>query len=145
MSTATLPAAALLALLAPVVPAPQSPVAPMRVLAPFQAPAHAFGPGHRGVDLAADLGQKVMSPIHGTVSFRGTIAGRAVISIADGNRVFSLEPVLSQLPIGTVVDAGQSLGRVGIGGHCSLRCVHLGLRVDGIYQQPLRLHARLLP
>ena len=122
-----------------------SPVTPVRLVAPFRAPTSAFGPGHRGVDLAAALGQSVSSPIAGAITYRGDVAGRAVITISDGIRTVTVEPVLSALSVGTAVFSGQFLGTVGVGGHCSLRCVHLGLRIAGQYRNPLRLHARLLP
>ena len=121
------------------------PVTPVRVVAPYRAPADAYAPGHRGIDLGARPGQLVVSPIAGTVAFRGMVAGRPVISVTEGRRIVSLEPVTSTLEPGTAVFAGQALGTVGPGGHCSLRCVHLGLRVDGRYVNPLVLHARLVP
>jgi murein DD-endopeptidase MepM/ murein hydrolase activator NlpD len=135
-------------LLLPVAGIPQvdvSPVTPVRIMAAFRAPTTAFGPGHRGVDLVASLGQSVSSPISGVISFRGEVAGRPVLTLNDGVRTVTLEPVSSSLKAGTPVFSGQFLGTVGVGGHCSLRCVHLGLRVAGEYRNPLRLHARLLP
>jgi len=121
------------------------PVAPVRVVAPFRAPIDAFAPGHRGVDLAAVPGQAVFSPITGVVTFSGRVADRAVVTVADGVRRVSLEPVVSALTSGTAVRAGQRLGTVGLGSHCSLRCIHLGLRVGAQYVAPLGLHARLVP
>lgn len=122
-----------------------SPVTPVRVLDPFRPPQSAFGPGHRGIDLMALWGQSVTSPISGTITFRGEVGGRPVVSVSDGLRMVSLEPVTTSMAVGQHVTTGQTLGTVAIGGHCSLRCLHLGLRVDGEYRNPLRMHARLLP
>lgn len=122
-----------------------APVTPVRVVAAFRAPTSTFGAGHRGVDLAATPGQSIASPISGVISFRGDVAGRPVLTINDGLRSVSLEPVSSNLRAGTPVFSGQFLGTVAVGGHCSMRCVHLGLRIAGEYHNPLRIHARLLP
>lgn len=121
------------------------PVAPVRVVAAFRLPVSAFAPGHRGVDLAASPGQTVVSPITGVVTFADAVGGRSVVSVSDGFRLVSLEPVTSRLPAGSTVRAGAPLGTVGVGGHCSLRCVHLGMRVDGEYVAPLGLRPRLVP
>jgi murein DD-endopeptidase MepM/ murein hydrolase activator NlpD len=86
-----------------------------------------------------------VSPITGTITFQGVVAGRAVIVISDGRRSASLEPVTSSLDEGTFVRAGQTLGTVANGGHCTLRCVHLGLRLDGRYVNPFGVRARLVP
>ena len=90
-------------------------------------------------------GQSVTSPISGTITFRGEVGGRPVLSISDGRRMVSLEPVTTSMAVGQYVAAGQTFGSVALGGHCSLRCVHLGLRIDGEYRNPLRVHAHLLP
>ncbi|MFT4214624.1 MAG: hypothetical protein QM622_07595 [Microbacterium sp.] len=37
------------------------PVSPPRIVQPFVAPAHAYGPGHRGLDLSAPVGAAVVS------------------------------------------------------------------------------------
>lgn len=123
----------------------QTPVTPIRLVAGFQAPSTAFGAGHRGIDLAALPGQPVRSPMSGVIAFRGVVAGRSVVTIQSGSRIASLEPVVSALVPGQTVLAGASLGIVGLGGHCSMRCIHLGLRIDGTYVPPLALHARLVP
>ena len=121
-----------------------APVKPVRVIAGFQPPATPYGPGHLGVDLAALPGQAVFSPVSGRVTFQGQVAGRPVVSIRSGDRWVSLEPVDTSLTVGLPVSAGEEIGVVGIGGHCSLRCVHLGLRVAGRYVSPLQWHARLV-
>lgn len=125
------------------------PVRPLRLLRPFVRPQHRYGPGHRGVDLAAVPGQQVVAPGEGVVRFVGAVAGRPVVSVAfAGDGVYSLEPVVSDLREGDAVAAGQLLGVVGRGGDCDVVCVHFGVRVAGEYVNPalwLFVRPRLLP
>src|SRR5690606_6759591 len=39
--------------------------APREVAEPFLAPAHDYGPGHRGIDIIADIGVIVRAPANG--------------------------------------------------------------------------------
>lgn len=123
------------------------------VLGGFDAPTGPYAPGHRGVDLAARIGQPVLAPGAGTVAFAGQVAGRGVVSVAhaDGRRT-TYEPVAPDLPVGAVVDVGEQVGTVtaAAGGHCLPRtCLHWGLRVGETYVDPLTLlgppRVRLLP
>lgn len=83
-----------------------------------------------------------MAPASGTVSFAGRVADREVISIrVDDRTVVSLEPLAvgdSGLQEGDQVARGQALGAVASGGHCESECLHIGVRVDGEYVNPLR-------
>lgn len=120
------------------------PVLPVRITSRFIAPAHAYAPGHRGVDLAADVGADVVSPAAGTVAFSGRVVDRGVVTIDHGEGLVStLEPVVSALPIGSVVAAGEVVGRVDRGGHAELGTLHLGVREEGAYIDPLRLFGDL--
>lgn len=132
-------------LLLPAVSVDFPPVTPTHVIAGFRAPVDRYGPGHRGVDLTASPGQAVFAPIDGRVTFSGRVAGRDVLSITDGFRRVTLEPVSSPLRTGSDVIAGALVGTVGVGGHCAGRCLHVGLRVDGEFVPPLAGHARLVP
>jgi len=132
-------------LLAAAAPAPgarwSSPVGPGPLVRErFEAPAHEYAAGHRGADLAAQPGAAVRAPADGVVHFAGPVAGRPVVSILhfDGT-LSSLEPVEAVVAAGEAVRRGQELGRVGAGGHCDGRCVHLGARVGGRYVDPLVL------
>lgn len=127
-------------------PLDRAPDAP-GVLAPFDPPLHDWLPGHRGVDLAAQAGELVLSPAPGVVTFAGPVAGREVVVVThdDGLRT-SLEPVSATAPRGTRVAAGSALGVVqgpGDGGavasHCAGTCVHWGVRRGDRYVDPLAL------
>src|SRR5262249_19725721 len=48
----------------------------------FHPPALRYGPGHRGVDLAAAAGEPVLAAGAGTVVFAGVVAGRGVVSLS---------------------------------------------------------------
>lgn len=120
------------------------PVAPVRIVAPFAAPAHAYGPGHRGVDLAADVGAAVVAPAAGVVAFAGRVVDRGILTIDHGDGLVStLEPLGSVPPVGTVVAAGDPVGRVDRGGHPALGTLHLGIREHGVYVNPLGLFGEL--
>ena len=118
----------------------------------FREPTHRFGPGHRGVDLAAEAGAAVLASAAGTVVFAGALAGRGVVSVQhpDGLRT-TYEPVAAVVTRGTSVAAGTVLGSV-VAGHraCRAACLHWGVRRErGSYLDPLLLlmprHVRLLP
>ncbi|MFD5599808.1 M23 family metallopeptidase [Leucobacter sp. NPDC058333] len=112
---------------------------PFEVIEPFRAPEHAYGPGHRGVDLAARAGTEVRAPVGGTVTFAGTVVDRPVISVrVDETTVYSMEPVSSMLSAGDTVNIGAPIGTLSGAGHCGGRCVHLGVRVSDEYVNPLR-------
>ena len=111
---------------------------PPAVLEAFDPPAHDWLAGHRGADLAAAAGDAVRAPAAGTVAFVGVVVDRPVLTINHGNGlVSSFEPVGGAPPAGTLLAAGDAVGRAEAGGHCSGRCIHWGLRLDGVYIDPL--------
>lgn len=110
---------------------------PIRVIAPFRAPATPYAAGHRGIDLSAERGAAVLAPGAGVVSFAGSVAGRGVVAIDHGGGVVSaIEPVDALVAVGQAVAPGDPIGVVGSGGHCDAGCAHLGVRVDGEYVSP---------
>ena len=110
------------------------------VVEPFRAPAHAFGAGHRGIDLAAPLEAIVRAPADGIVAFRGVVVDRPLLTIehADG-LVSTFEPLQSTLKPGDTVSAGDEIGVVATGGHAAPGTLHLGVRLDGEYINPMLL------
>jgi len=109
------------------------------VIRGFAAPEHDYGPGHRGVDLAARAGQPVLAGAAGMVAFAGSVGGRGVVSIDHDDMRTTYEPVSPQVTAGQRVRLGQPIGRVSGGGHCAGRCLHWGLRQGVSYVDPLVL------
>ncbi|WP_130450451.1 murein hydrolase activator EnvC family protein [Zhihengliuella halotolerans] len=111
---------------------------PPRVARGFEEPESVWGPGHRGADLVVDRGVEVRSPAAGTVAFVGVVVDRPVLSIDHGNGLrTSLEPVRAHAQVGDAVSGGEIVGTVAAGGHCGAGCLHWGLRLDGVYIDPL--------
>ena len=147
----------LLARRADAVPAQPDPVGvwPLRpepqVVRAFDPPDSTYGAGHRGVDLLGHVGQDVHAALAGSVTFAGTLAGRGVVVVDHGATRTTYEPVSASVARGTVVGAGDVLGRLQLGGsHCFPRaCLHWGWLRGSSYLDPLRLvgggPVRLLP
>lgn len=122
------------------------------VVAAFDPPGSAYGPGHRGVDLRGRPGQTVRAALPGTVVFVGTIAGRGVVVVSHGTTRTTYEPVAATVALGRPVAAATVLGRLqAVGSHClPTSCLHWGW-IEGAshYLDPLRLvgggPVRLLP
>lgn len=115
------------------------------VVAGFDPPDERWGRGHRGVDLAASVGQRVLSPTPGRVSFAGTIAGRGVVVVThDGGLRSTFEPVRDQVEVGTSVRGGEAVAAVdGAPGHCQPKtCLHWGVLRGETYLDPLALLTR---
>jgi murein DD-endopeptidase MepM/ murein hydrolase activator NlpD len=139
----------------PVPPAPDPPRVPGlwmpvagAVVRGFDARAGPYGAGHRGIDIAAPMGEVVRAPAAGRVVFAGPVAGTTwvIVQIAPGVLV-TLGPVPDPAVRAGPVRARSPIGRVGPGHGGSL---HLGVRVDGVYVDPLpylldRPRARLAP
>jgi murein DD-endopeptidase MepM/ murein hydrolase activator NlpD len=122
------------------------------VVRPFEPPQAIWESGHRGVDLAASLGQQVYAARAGTVSFAGRIAGKAVVVVDHGTTRTTYEPVVARVRKGDIVAAGAPIGTVELfGSHCFPRaCLHWGLIEGTEYLDPLTLvdavpRVRLLP
>ncbi|HEX4699617.1 MAG TPA: M23 family metallopeptidase [Actinomycetes bacterium] len=127
---------------------------PPSVVAPFQAPAGPYAPGHRGVDLAGTPGARVLAAGDGVVAFAGRVAGVGVVSVDHpGGLRTTYQPVTPAVLRGEQVTGGQVLGLLaGSAGHCPpAACLHWGLRRGTTYLDPLALlgpvatRVRLLP
>ncbi|MYS53006.1 peptidoglycan DD-metalloendopeptidase family protein, partial [Streptomyces sp. SID6013] len=114
------------------------------VLRGWEPPASPYGPGHRGVDLAAAGGTPVRAVAAGRVSFAGPVAGRGVVSVelagtGDPPLRTTYAPVATVVEEGDVVAAGEVLGSVRpAGSHCA-DCLHWGLLRGDVYLNPLSL------
>ncbi|MDG9724059.1 M23 family metallopeptidase [Streptomyces sp. DH41] len=112
------------------------------VLRGWEPPATPYGPGHRGVDLAAVAGAPVRAVAAGRVSFAGRVAGRGVVSLeltgtGDPPLRTTYEPVEVSVRKGDEVAAGEVLGTVEpTGSHCAA-CLHWGLLRGDVYLNPL--------
>lgn len=116
------------------------PVEPHEVVRAFDAPATPYGPGHRGIDIAASAGSTVLAPQDGVVRFAGPVAGRPVLSIEhEGGLVSSFEPVEPLVAAGDAVERGQQIGVLQPGHAAGAARLHLGARLHGEYVDPLTL------
>lgn len=118
---------------------------PHQVLVPFDPPAHRYGAGHRGVDLAVPAAPTPVRAVEaGTVRFSGTVAGRGVVSVVHADGLISTyEPVEGVLEAGVPVQAGTVIGTVEDRpelAHCpAATCLHLGARRGEDYLDPMLL------
>ncbi len=122
----------------------------VQALRVFDPPAERWGRGHRGVDLRARVGDQVLAAAAGRVTFAARLAGRGVVVVDHGATRTTYEPVLAAVTVGSEVEPGTVIGRIGHGGHCSARCLHWGLIRGDTYLDPLLLApyegpVRLLP
>src|SRR5690606_27278549 len=129
------------------------PSGPLGVVSGFDPPADPWGPGHRGVDLAAPAGAEVRAPGPGRITYAGLVAGRGVLVVDHGPLQSTYEPVTASVANGDVVRAGDPIGTLAAAGsHCApATCLHWGARSNARYIDPLSLVAaapgtvRLLP
>ena len=116
------------------------PLAGARVEAPFEAPAHRYGPGHRGMDLSGAATSAVIAPADGVVAFAGSVAGRPLLTIDHGmGLVTTFEPVIPGVVAGRSVVRGEQVGTLAAGGHARPGTLHVGVRRDGEYINPMLL------
>ncbi len=115
---------------------------PLQVSGKYRPPPTPYASGHRGIDLPAVPGDAARAPVAGVVSFVGKVADRYVLSVRVNSRtIVSFEPleqIGGGLAEGDTVVRGQAIGQVSEGGHCLAECLHLGVRVDDAYVNPLQ-------
>lgn len=105
----------------------------------FDLPNGSYQAGHRGIDMPSTPGVTIRAPTSGTVTFAGVVATKPVLSMTTYDDVIvSFEPITTQLKAGDSITRGDTIGFSDSGGHCAAACLHLGVRVDGEYVNPLR-------
>ncbi len=106
------------------------------VLAEF-APQGAYA-GHWGIDLGAEPQTIVRAPSAGIVTFAGMVAGNRTVTVDHGGGIRTTNSYLHEIRVGrgAQVRAGQTLGTSGTAHGES--AVHLSVRVDGRYVDPMR-------
>jgi murein DD-endopeptidase MepM/ murein hydrolase activator NlpD len=116
------------------------PATGFRVTRTYVAPAHEYGPGHRGIDLDLLGGSELRAPADGMIAFAGGVAGRGILTIDHGGGlVTTLEPVDSDLLPGARVARGERVATLALGGHAVAGAVHFGVRLNGDYINPMLL------
>jgi murein DD-endopeptidase MepM/ murein hydrolase activator NlpD len=92
------------------------------------------------VDLGGVGGQHVLAAGPGTVAFAGLVAGRGVVTVAHaGGLRTTYEPVTPEVKPGEAVAAGDQLGALATGSHCTVTCLHWGALRGDVYVDPLTL------
>lgn len=112
------------------------------VVRPFVAPIARYGPGHRGVDLAAPAGTPVRAANVGTVAFAGPVAGTLHVVVAHDGGLRTSYSFLARVDVrrGQAVARGQVVGAAGgAGDEHAPGVVHFGLRVGDRYVDPMAL------
>ncbi|MBW3659325.1 MAG: peptidoglycan DD-metalloendopeptidase family protein [Actinobacteria bacterium] len=89
------------------------------VVSGFDAPLHAFGAGHRGVDIAAVSGTVVRAPAAGRVGFADVVAGARWVTLDHGGGLRTSYGELARIDVAPEeeVAAGAVLGTVGTAHH----------------------------
>ena len=106
------------------------------VVDPFRPPAHAYGPGNRGLEFATRPGAPFWAAGDGVVSFAGPVGGRLHVTVShpDGLRVSYSGVASIAVDRGDRVRQGQQLGTV------SDR-LHVGVRRGEVYLDPAQIFA----
>ena len=114
----------------------------------FEETAGPFGAGHRGVDFGAGPGAAVRAPAGGRVTFAGRVVGATWVTIEVAPAVLvTLGPLRTvATSVGRKVSIGGTVGTLAPGHPIvspsptrptDLAALHLGLRVNGVYVDPL--------
>jgi Peptidase family M23/Putative serine esterase (DUF676) len=114
------------------------------VVRAFQAPAFAYGPGHRGIDFAAAPGTPVRASGDGVVAFAGSVAGSLHVVVAHDGNLRTTYAFLAGISVraGDRVGRGQVVGTAGATGpEHEAGGLHFGVRLGDRYVDPQRLFA----
>jgi Peptidase family M23/Putative serine esterase (DUF676) len=108
----------------------------------FQAPAFAYGPGHRGIDFAVPPGTPVRASGDGVVAFAGPVAGSLHVVVAHDGNLRTTYAFLAGMSVraGDRVPRGQVVGAAGSSGpEHEAGGLHFGVRLGDRYLDPQRL------
>ena len=141
-----LPAAALACCLA--LPAPASaqpgavwltPPVDGALAARYDEPERKWGSGHRGVDFAVPAGTAVRAAAPGYVVFAGSVAGTLAVTVDHGSAFETTYTALASVDVtaGEYVDRGHWIGTSAAAHPGGIAGVHLGVKVDGRYADPV--------
>lgn len=104
----------------------------------FVDPAGPYGPGHRGIDYAAEPGAGVRAAAAGTVAFAGPVGGELAVSIDHDGGLRTTYSILAD----TLVRAGDEVGQgswIGVAGGSHPGApdgLHFGVKLRGAYVDP---------
>lgn len=124
------------------------PPVPGATLRPFTPAVGPFGPGHRGVDLAAAAGDTVRVAAAGTVVFAGPVAGARWVTVDHAGDLRTSYGALAEVAvtIGQRVARGAVLGTLGGPAHPGAGfALHWSARRGDTYIDPLGLLAPRRP
>lgn len=110
------------------------------VIRPFEPPDTPFGAGHRGIDIATEVGTVVIAPEPGVVAFAGQIGGELFVTLDHGGGLTSTYSWVSSVLVrkGDSVPRGAAIALSGRGHPDSTTPhLHFGVRRDGVYLDPL--------
>jgi murein DD-endopeptidase MepM/ murein hydrolase activator NlpD len=110
------------------------------VIQAFDPPDTPYGSGHRGIDIAAEVGTTIVAPADGTVTFAGPIGGYLFVTMDHGGGLSSTYSWLSAKLVrkGDRVLRDQPIAFTGWGHpDASIPHLHLGVKLDGAYVDPL--------
>jgi len=114
------------------------------VIGAFEPPETPFGSGHRGIDIAAPVDTVVVAAETGVVAFAGPVGGQLFVTLDHGGGLTSTYSWLSATLVrrGDVVARGAPIAQTGWGhAASSVPHLHFGVRLDGVYLDPLEFLA----
>ncbi|MCP4965939.1 MAG: nicotinate (nicotinamide) nucleotide adenylyltransferase [bacterium] len=94
--------------------------------------------GHWGVDFSVAVGSEVRPAAAGVVTFAGSVAEVLSVTVDHGGGLRTSYSYLNEIEVtvGQGVRGSSTLGRSGL--DHDLAAVHFSVRVDGVYQDPVR-------
>lgn len=118
------------------------PVARVAIIRDYAAPQTRYGAGHRGIDVATHVGERVFAPMSGQITFVGHVVDEDIVTeTVAGIWKISVESVVAKVRIGEHVRAGDVMGMTESNSHCS--GLHIGVRWHDLYVSPALLFGQI--